>query len=215
MHMHPLLLMATLVACLFSTTDTAPSNGNLNVKPLPHPKCAPGYITCTDDLSSPSCCGPSTLKSCVEPSLHLCCPHGDINCCGICCKKGYCHPGDICSYCPVGQYEVNGICCYNPKETNCAGSCCGQGAHCSSGQCCPFGTEYDFTQGVCCQPGQLCCPYGQTVQKDLFGNQICCNDGERICYVGGCCSGTCLGTSCCVWPKTVCNGVCMAAGQIC
>src|SRR5579859_88981 len=154
--------------CSLSVSQINAAALSNNYPPLPNAKaCHKNYVSCSDDpINAPSCCGPVSTHTCLDPTTHLCCPKGWWGVNGICCPQdktecggkccaGPCNAG-VCESCPSGEYPVMGLCCPGPNDVRCWQECCGEGHHCSWLLCCPDGTDWNFTSGKCCPGGLVC-----------------------------------------------------------
>ena len=151
-----------------------------------------------------SCC--SEGQTCLNPTIGLCCTSpGSTPCNGLCC----CGPDDVC----MGD----GGCC--PKDAEmCGDTCCAAGETCADGVCCAEVCDL-VEPSQCCESMDTCtecgcCPPGTTCSLDLYGERICCADGQVCgdicCPNGESCedpaSGACLGADSCAEGEDACPG---------
>lgn len=86
-------------------------------------------------------------------------------------------------------------------------TCPGQQVPCDTGCCCPG----DATPcgAECCPNSQATCCDGACCYGACYGDGLCCEGGNPVCSVDGCCSGVCVdnGQHCCR-PAAVCGDAC-------
>jgi hypothetical protein len=158
------------------------------------------------------CCG----ESCITPSAHLGCCHGQT------------YDPKLEKCCSKAGADVHA--CFNDEQCCGATECCKHGEECCSsgklaycakkGQCCPKGQHRvacGHGPSICCPENQYCCNGACATKEQCCGTTLC-GKGQHCCHGKQCCTGPCCKTSCCVGKDDQCcsnNGGCCGPKDIC